>query len=685
MASIQLICPHCKATLTFHQAIPSGTPVTCLSCNRAFSIPAAATAPPAPPAAARPRAVVSAPPAAPPVPPAATRSPAVSKAAAAPLAGAAPATPSKNVTRPALPASRAVPAVRDPAPVASGGDGRIGVGIILVLFALIFFGGLAFLVYATGVWQRLFEAPTPAIAEGPKDKAGKAQADKDQADKDETNKDKTEKSEDGSADNGNKDGATPPPKGADIAKKDGKSGNDSAVDVADLKQPEKQPTPVLPDPPVKQPEKQKEKKIDPPDIPVVIQAPPIAPGVTAADIDKAIERGVKYLKDTYDPDRLWGGGQYPVGYASFAGLALLECKVPAKDPMIQNLADKVRRAAGGLNDTYQGSLAVLFLDKLGDPKDDALIRALGLRIVSGQMDSGAWPYSYQMLDPTTDGKAYYGFLKTYYPWSTAAPRPSTAHQNVDKEKPESKKGPKGLEIDLNNLPIDKLVWTTKVPRNGPAIGALGTGDNSNSQFALLALWAGRRHDVPAECPILLSYARFRATQNSDGGWGYKAANSGAPGGFGETHTTNTMTCAGLLGLALGPGALPPGSNVGDKDKIQEPVSRGLACLGSYIGNPGPADSKPAMQNMYFLWSVERVGVLYDLKTIGGKDWYGWGAQILLKNQHGDGHWHGADYQGVSDHLDTCFALLFLKRANLVADLTESIRLRMVITDPGAKK
>ena len=30
-----------------------------------------------------------------------------------------------------------------------------------------------------------------------------------------------------------------------------------------------------------------------------------------------------------------------------------------------------------------------------------------------------------------------------------------------------------------------------------------------------------------------------------------------------------------------------------------------------------------MQEMYFLWSVERVAMLYDLKTIGGRDWYAW--------------------------------------------------------------
>ena len=507
--------------------------------------------------------------------------------------------------------------------------------------------------------------------------------------KSKTDKDKTEVTP---SKEGKTGAASEPAKDGNKTKKDGPTdpAKDGGIDVADLKENKKEKTspPVLPDPPIKQPEpekdgkgKDKDKKGDPV-VPVVVQAPPIAPGVTAKDIDKAIERGVEYLKKTQRQDGSWGGERFALGYACLAGLALLECKVPAKDPMIQKIADVVRNAGGQLEDTYQASLAVLFLDKLiaekaGDAGDAQRIQLLALRIASGQMNNGGWTYSFERLSTAEAGR-HYGYLKTYYPWSTQAPRPKTAHE--DKQ---DKKGGKGREIDLNNLPVDQLVWKAKLPREGFAPPPLGFGDNSNTQFALLALWTGRRYDVPAECPILLAYQRFRATQNGDGGWGYKLPNPN--GGGDETGTTNTMTCAGLLGLALGSGAVPAGSNTGDKDKIQEPVSRGLATLGGFIGTPAPSlEAKLPMQNMYFLWSVERVGVLYDLKTIGGKDWYGWGAQILIKNQHDDGHWRGTDYPAASEHLDTCFALLFLKRANLVADLTENLRIRMPIRDPGAK-
>ena len=673
MAAIQLICPHCKATLTFNQAIPGGTPVICLSCNRPFSIAAAAMAPP--PAGARPRPAVNTPAAAAvPVP----HRPGISKPAA---------------TRPAVSVSRTVPPTRDPAPTASGG-GRMAGGIMLVLFALLFFGGLAFLVYATGAWHRLFDSPPPILAEGPKDKADKDQAEKDEAAKDKVDKGPSNTGIENPApvESGKKDDTKPLAKGSDT-KKDGKQPTDGGVDVADEKQPDKKPVPIVPDPPVKSPDKSNDdgKKKDAPEIKIVVEAPPIAPGVTQAHIDKAIDRGVEYLRKTYrGENELWGGGEggYVVGYASFAGLALLECKVPAKDPLIQQAATAVRASAGKLTHTYQASLAVLFLDKLGDPQDDALIRGLGLRILSGQKSTGAWLYTFEELS-VQGMTAYHGYLREHFPWSKAVPRPKNAHvvampDGQDGDKDAKKKGAKPLPIDLSNLPADTggISWQANISQGPGKFMPLG-GDNSNTQFALLALWAARRHDVPAECPILLSYQRFRSTQNPDGGWAYKT--EAGFGGKPEKHSTHTMTCAGLLGLALGPGALPPGSNVGDKEKIQQPVSAGLTSLGAHIGSPGPAGAKPAMENMYFLWSVERVGVLFDLKSIGGKDWYAWGAQMLVANQDPrDGHWHGAPYMGQSDHLDTCFALLFLKRANLVADLTETLKVRMPIRDPAAR-
>ena len=92
-----------------------------------------------------------------------------------------------------------------------------------------------------------------------------------------------------------------------------------------------------------------------------------------------------------------------------------------------------------------------------------------------------------------------------------------------------------------------------------------------------------------------------------------------------------MTCSGLLGMAVAHGVK---QKAGDKKKaVDDPViKRGLAMLGRAIGQPN--DERPL--DLYFLWSMERVAVLYNVEKIGGKDWYAWGSRDILAAQSADG-------------------------------------------------
>jgi hypothetical protein len=420
------------------------------------------------------------------------------------------------------------------------------------------------------------------------------------------------------------------------------------VEVADLKKPDKpEPPPVLP-PSVSKPEP--EKPPAPPTIEVTIPAPSAVAGVDAARIDSAIAKGVRYLKQQQQPDGTFDPGR-PMAYAALCGLTLLECKVRADDPSVTKAAQLVRRMIADSTVTYDLSTAVLFLDRLGDPRDRPLIHAAALRIIAGQDTWGGWSYHCEALSPAATQEMH-ALLKAKRPKVLPAPPAKALEPNAS--------GPSAM---------GELAWN----RWGGRIRVY-PGDNSNTQFALLALWVARRHDVAAGLPLVCSYRRYQVTQNQDGGWAYHATNQ---------NSTNTMTCAGLLGLAIGRGAVP---GAGGKDKLEDPsIQRALQALGEHIGTPvKDGESPPPMQNLYFLWSVERVAMLYDLKTVGSKDWYGWGAQTLLANQQPDGHWTGTNYNGRTDLADTCFALLFLNRSNLVSDLTENLRLHMVIRDPGAK-
>ena len=111
---------------------------------------------------------------------------------------------------------------------------------------------------------------------------------------------------------------------------------------------------------------------------------PLPPG-EQAEVNRAIDRGVDFLKLTQFPGGSWSAdGKHAAGYAALPGLTLLECGVPRDDPAVKQAAAFVRRAAPAMDHTYELALSILFLDRLGDPKDQKLIQTLALRLIAGQ-------------------------------------------------------------------------------------------------------------------------------------------------------------------------------------------------------------------------------------------------------------------------------------------------------------
>src|SRR5262249_52312846 len=144
----------------------------------------------------------------------------------------------------------------------------------------------------------------------------------------------------------------------------------------------------------------------------------------------------------------------------------------------------------------------------------------------------------------------------------------------------------------------------------------------------------RKYDIPVEKTVALVDYRFLSSQQADGGWGYLA----------KDKSTNTMTCAGLIGLAVGYGSyndtLGPAWRLGKTLRDDPAPQKGLDFLGKFIGEE-PADwAQPVpLENLYFIWSVEEVGMVYSQKEIGGKEWYPWAAHMLVVNQQPDGSWN----------------------------------------------
>jgi len=366
-----------------------------------------------------------------------------------------------------------------------------------------------------------------------------------------------------------------------------------------------------------------------------------------ADINKAIDRGVENLK-RLGGTGAWPGPQFPTGMNALAAWTLLESGVARSDPLVQKAAANLRKECVSLTNTYSLTTAILFFDRLGDPGDEVLIQAMAVRLLAGQNFNGSWNYENRWGD---DGDR--AWLQRQV-------------ENANKQRQN-----KTLPAETKKTLFPEI--QKQLDRVQRANIDVRPGDNSNTQFAMIGLWVARRHGMPVDSALGRVDARFRKSQ-IQGGWAY------APESFFGTPPRATMTCAGLLGLALGQGVKKTGKG---NELLKDPiVQKGFQLIGGVLKNSDGEMQKKLLvkQEMfyYFLFSLERMAVVYDVKKIGETDWYTWGAKILVDKQEADGSWKG-EYAAA----DTCFALLFLKRANVAEDLT--LDLKGIVKPPPKKK
>jgi hypothetical protein len=225
----------------------------------------------------------------------------------------------------------------------------------------------------------------------------------------------------------------------------------------------------------------------------------------------------------------------------------------------------------------------------------------------------------------------------------------------------------------------------------------GESEMSNTQYALLGLNAAARCNsvIPVEVWLRaldyvlkeqdkdgldgdlfvenpawepgLDVAHFQsAGKRKARGWKY------TPDGP-KTMTTGSMTTAGIASLAIVKERLTEAGKLTPEmgHKIDSAMLDGLVWLSEVFtvsNNPTfPAGGAP--WHLYYLYGLERVGALTGIPYVGKHDWYREGADLLLSAAKPDGHWEGqiGSIQGLTDEhesdiVQTCFALLFLKRA-----------------------
>lgn len=332
------------------------------------------------------------------------------------------------------------------------------------------------------------------------------------------------------------------------------------------------------------------------------------------NIGEATERAAAFLISKQRNGVWQEYRDHQLGETSLVGLSLVHAN-KKKATAVRAAEQQVRRYLSSSSDTYDVSLAIMFLDSLEKKQDRYVLRNAGNRIGNGQLKNGAWSYGI----------------------------------------------PGNGRVDYRNT--------------------LSGGDNSCTQFAVIGSWVARRHGTQNEECLKRVDTYFRNSVDANtGGWAY-SANGGSP--------TASMTCAGLLALAAKKGvdSLPsnrkkrdvhkkPQDNSpknktakADRETQAEPIDPVVQRAFAYLGEQLRAHPEELGTDYYFLWSLERVGVIYGARTIGGVDWYTWGAEHLIEDQRPDGSWQAA-YPAT---IDTSFALLFLTRANMANDLTARLQ------------
>ena len=364
-------------------------------------------------------------------------------------------------------------------------------------------------------------------------------------------------------------------------------------------------------------------------------------------VDQAVLKGVEYLKTAKTP-----GFSYAKIDDSFeiALLTMVHAGVSPTDPKLQELFK--RMIEGPLERTYKVVLQAMILEEVQRVKYQSRIQQCAQFLVDNQCANGQWSYG----EPTAHVKDI----------------PSNEVASGPLEKPKS-----GVR-EFGTAPAEKPKVVRKVPvkkmKEGPA-----SGDNSNSQYAARGLrachdagivlpretvelakkwWVECQHGTSENAPVV-----------SDGlvsgpprGWCY---------GRKDVCAKQHRPYAGMT--AGGAGAVAICDHILGVDWKKDPTLRsGLAWLAStwsVTENKGPIefDTAPKEELYYYLYALERAGMLLGIDKIGPHDWYAEGAEAILAAQKADGSWAPGAKRSNSTW-DTCFAILFLKKATRRLDV-----------------
>lgn len=273
-------------------------------------------------------------------------------------------------------------------------------------------------------------------------------------------------------------------------------------------------------------------------------------------------------------------------------------------------------------------------------------------------------------------------------------------------------------VPVPDVPREKkLGWRYNVPtvkrtnksggwtRQGNKEPPHGNQDLSSTQLAALALFSAQRFGIKIPSQVWLDILEYTIAQQEDDGpeverhvpgfvsdrYGGKPKDrargfcyiKGSPHGS-EGKATGSMTACGVANILIAREMLAKDKKMrkqlidsGRLKELDQRIHDGLAWLDKNWSSFRNPHSRYGY-HVYYLYCVERTMDILGKRLIGKRLWYPAGAKELLKIQKpqrvqvpdrkgrkkpADGvFWHTDSTHDPKDVLDTCFALLYLKRA-----------------------
>ncbi len=397
-----------------------------------------------------------------------------------------------------------------------------------------------------------------------------------------------------------------------------------------------------------------------------------------ADIEDCIRRGVTWLKARQEPSGAWPeldpGNPYPGNSGTtynnkyeltgLALLALLKCDVSSKDPCIMQGFEWLKKNGPSRLVPYGPAVVLMALEAKDSPKEAVQPKNKKQKYAKPkplQLNPGDGVWAGQLAAQILSNQHACGGWR--YGSGSATP------------------------LDMEG-------------------GKPGVADVSATQYALLGLHAARHMAIPVDSQVFYRASDFllaqqeaegpktsRVTERAQTGADNPKPEEEAAGDYGkdrirgwpymkgaadrdESRARAGMTCAGIVGMLICRNACMDDKGLKKEERakrltrMEQAVYDGLAWLDAHwsVEENYPVETE---ELGYYLYALERVGVMADLRFIGpGHDWYLEGARVWtssMQKEGGDkGFWAAGAGRPKPETQDTPYGLLFLRKAVLLS-------------------